>query len=446
MKVSYENFEIGRLIDLWGGTVRVNQEYQRGPVWTQVQKQMLIDSVFRGYPLPLFYLHEKTKINLRGEETHTHEVIDGQQRIRALEEFRSNKWRLLDPKHDANKMRLPSQVKQAPCPWGGRSFEELTAEQGGFFLNTSVNVVVISEATDEEVRDLFIRLQSGTTLSRQQIRDAWPGKVGPFIESLAGKGALIPKSSVFKFIDNRGNRDDADDDTDLYVNHRQACTQALLLFLERQKDPYGVTSVTAKNLDNLYHENTDFDAHGPVAQRFVRTLDLIEKTLTLANKRRDDTGTVFRKLEIFSLLLFYEELTRDPNTLVDEDVNSIATSLVKILAGLRQAVRGRATSLSTIKEHYDEFYWGILPYVQITKLDRNRAFSPEQKAKIRTRDKGICQICHSPVPQTEEEYDHVKPWILGGSTTLENGRLVHSRCHPRGRSAVTSQTRPATGD
>ncbi len=34
-----------------------NPEYQRGAVWTPAQKKKLVDSVLRGYPIPLFYLH-----------------------------------------------------------------------------------------------------------------------------------------------------------------------------------------------------------------------------------------------------------------------------------------------------------------------------------------------------------------------------------------------------
>ncbi len=35
--------------------IRPNPEYQRGLQWKRPQQQLLIDSVFRGYPLPRFY-------------------------------------------------------------------------------------------------------------------------------------------------------------------------------------------------------------------------------------------------------------------------------------------------------------------------------------------------------------------------------------------------------
>jgi uncharacterized protein with ParB-like and HNH nuclease domain len=38
-----------------------NPEYQRGAVWKTAQKKRLLDSVFRGYPIPLIYLHHISK-------------------------------------------------------------------------------------------------------------------------------------------------------------------------------------------------------------------------------------------------------------------------------------------------------------------------------------------------------------------------------------------------
>ena len=53
---------------------------------------------------------------------------------------------------------------------------------------------------------------------------------------------------------------------------------------------------------------------------------------------------------------------------------------------------------------------------------------------------GVCQICVQPVEQSDAEFDHFPiPHRDGGRTTLDNGRLVHKTCHPRGRP-------PAAGD
>ena len=71
----------------------VNSEYQRGAVWTVAQKKKLIDSVLREYPIPLIYLYHIKK-QVAGHMREDFEVIDGQQRLNALHEFREGAFKL----------------------------------------------------------------------------------------------------------------------------------------------------------------------------------------------------------------------------------------------------------------------------------------------------------------------------------------------------------------
>src|SRR5438128_666086 len=98
MQMEKAQYTIKEILDLhhdkW---LVVNQEYQRGAVWSQSQKKRLVDSIFRGYPIPLIYLHYIKKI-AAGMQKEGYEVIDGQQRINALYEFREGVFKLFDPK------------------------------------------------------------------------------------------------------------------------------------------------------------------------------------------------------------------------------------------------------------------------------------------------------------------------------------------------------------
>ena len=104
------------------------------------------------------------------------------------------------------------------------------------------------DALVDEVRDLFIRLQSGTALTRQQIRDAWPGNLGPFIERLAGKLDKHPTVPLFSLIDKRGQRSEDEEQRDYHVADRQVCGQLLRIFIARERDPYSYPSVSANEL------------------------------------------------------------------------------------------------------------------------------------------------------------------------------------------------------
>jgi hypothetical protein len=55
------------------------------------------------------------------------------------------------------------------------------------------------------------------------------------------------------------------------------------------------------------------------------------------------------------------------------------------------------------------------------------------------RQDGKCAACGEALSLAEADGDHFPmPYILGGPTTLENGRAVHREggCHPRGKSAT----------
>jgi len=81
MKTDPDDLKVRDLLDLKSSQMLVvNPEYQRGSVWTLPQKKKLVDSVLRGYPIPLIYLHHIRQAagKLVSER---YEVIDGQQRI-----------------------------------------------------------------------------------------------------------------------------------------------------------------------------------------------------------------------------------------------------------------------------------------------------------------------------------------------------------------------------
>lgn len=101
MKVNAETtaLAIGDIIDAWeDGSLSRNPEYQRGEAWSVTQQKLLIDSILRGYPLPRFYFHRQTgtKGLLGASPVDRFEIIDGQQRIIAMHEFKNNNWSLFD--------------------------------------------------------------------------------------------------------------------------------------------------------------------------------------------------------------------------------------------------------------------------------------------------------------------------------------------------------------
>ena len=65
----------------------VNRRYQRKLIWTLEEKQEFIDSLIRGYPVPIILLAESSN-----RDSNDLEIIDGMQRLDAVVSFIENKY------------------------------------------------------------------------------------------------------------------------------------------------------------------------------------------------------------------------------------------------------------------------------------------------------------------------------------------------------------------
>lgn len=284
----------------------------------------------------------------------------------------------------------------------------------------------------DEVRDLFIRLQSGTALSRQQIRDAWPGGIGPYIEKIGGKMSRQPKTVLFRLIDHRTFKQEDDELIDPYAADRQFCASMLLLFLARESDPLASPSLSASNLDAFYHQNTEFSPNGPTAQKFEAVLDLCTRVFERAAMIKGETTgrKKFKKLDVLAVSQLFQDLLRNPDLKINSTaVDAVAQELGK---GLAIFAAGKTTSGKAIRDFYDEFRKSLGDVG--VRLDSRRTFSEDQKEHILRQAAGKCAVCSEGIKDGDVEYDHFPvPWRDGGRTEVSNGRAVHSKCHPRGR-------------
>ena len=427
-----KKFKIAELVAAWkDSSLKINEEYQRGASWTTLQMQALVDSVFRKYPIPPIFLHEIKTQGLGGRETIRYEIVDGQQRIRALAEYFSDKFSLLDASD--KRLKLPNSLRQLPAPWGKRRFLELEEPLRKHLQENELDVfLIVGVANQDEVRDLFIRLQSGTALSRQQIRDAWPGTVGPFIERLAGKLKKAPSVTLFKQVDRRGSK--GEDERDPYEPDRQFCAQLFCLFLARESDYRSQQSIGANELDKVYHENTTFEVSGQTAKRFQETLERASKVFLAATTKtlggNDRRRIKFRKLDVIAAMLLIQDLSRGEHFRFDKGFDQALAKY--ILDDKEIPAAGRVTSGPTIARYYEAWRIPIISTIGI-HVDPKRLFDEADRKFIFGRDGGKCGICCQSVEEDEAEYDHYPlPHTLGGKTVVENGRLVHARCHPRG--------------
>ena len=120
MKTKQDFLSVKDLVELRkDDMVTPNPEYQRGAVWNPDQQKKLIDSVMRGYQLPIIYLHDKKK-TVAGRRKETFDIIDGQQRITALHSYVEGAFPLFAA--DDKRARFPKFLQDEPCLLGRKIF------------------------------------------------------------------------------------------------------------------------------------------------------------------------------------------------------------------------------------------------------------------------------------------------------------------------------------
>lgn len=278
----------------------VNPEYQRGSVWTPIQKKKLVDSVLRGYPIPLIYFHHIRQAagKLVSER---YEIIDGQQRINALSDFHEGAFKLLDPIKDEAEARFPDFIKKQDCAWGRKSFQELPKDLKDQFLRTPLRIVKIETHNPHEARDLFVRLQSGMPLNSQEKRDAWPGQFTDFVLQLGGKPGLAryPGHDFFNILMKAQKVQDRG-------KFRQLAAQIAMLYLSRRgADDNALCYINAEAIDDFYYEHLDFVSDAADARRLLYILDKIVELL------RDQKRSKIIGHEAIHLVLLVDSLSDD---------------------------------------------------------------------------------------------------------------------------------------
>lgn len=428
---------IGQLIEFEREQIlRVNHEYQRGLRWTEMQKRMFIDSIFRGYSIPAFYVHKRQTATTPFQNTHF-DIVDGQQRINAIYTYSEGAFSLLDPSEDSS-FRFPNFVKDFPCPWGGKRFGELSDELQAQLKSHKIVVYEITTANENSIRDLFIRLQGGTPLTPQDKRDSWPGNFTEFVLRVGGKSGVdkwfgLPLFKEIAKVTNESRR-------------RQLVAQIFMLFWTVRNE-MKFCDIKSVNIDSFYHAHVDFDEACNEARRFEKICGVLYHAL---HGKPRLVGHYLIHLFLLSDSLLEEYAPGWEHHLADklfeferrrretaEDIRDRREPEDRrYYAEYGHLTQTRSDSANTIRQRHAFFSEEMLKLLSPTKLDSIRPFSDFQRKTVFFRDMELCQWCRMEgnshrVTWEECEIHHAIPHSHGGSTDLQNAVLVHRDCHPK---------------
>jgi len=145
----------------------VNRKYQRKLVWTMKEKQSLIDSILKNFPIPLILLAEEKGSN-------QYEIIDGMQRLNAIFTFIENAFDCSGAYFDVREFSRANQAREAGLFESLPSDSEmLLPELCADFLDYQLAVTIYPAEDDDQVSEVFGRINSGgRQLSWQEKRQA----------------------------------------------------------------------------------------------------------------------------------------------------------------------------------------------------------------------------------------------------------------------------------
>lgn len=139
-------------------------EWQRAEVWTEDRKQLLIDTILRGWKIPKFYF---AKVSEAPEEF---EVVDGQQRLSAIFEF-----------FDGILTLSPETAQRV----GAETYTDLPDHIADAFDDYEIAYDEITDWTEEDLKEYFRRLQFGLTLTASEQLNAVHSNLTNFARQLS---------------------------------------------------------------------------------------------------------------------------------------------------------------------------------------------------------------------------------------------------------------------
>jgi hypothetical protein len=159
----------------------VNHDYQRSPeIWPASAKSYFIDTILAGFPFQKIYVYAHYDDKVERDDKIKKEIVDGQQRVMTMLEFLNNKFSISTPN----------------SPFKRKHYRDLLLEDRQRYVNTTVEVDLILQATPSEVLEMFRRINSYMAPLRpaEKRHAQWNGKFKWFINSLADEYSPVLKS------------------------------------------------------------------------------------------------------------------------------------------------------------------------------------------------------------------------------------------------------------
>lgn len=275
--------------------LELSPKYQRNPVWNLKAKSYLVDSILKGLPIPQLFIRQM--IDTRTKKT-MREVIDGQQRLRAIIEFVNNEFEI---------------QKSHNIELAGLRYDDLDEDLKEDFLGYEFPVEVIKVKDDSIIYDMFARLNTNSmTLNSQELRNAkyW-GEFKVFVYRLAAKWRYL-------FIDiNMFNDKQLSRMLDI-----EYMSSLIILIID------GIIAENQSKLDDYYKR---FDEDFPILEDVEHKLDCTLETIKrIFEDNMFETDYFQRKNYFYTLFAVIAHMLFGIENLESERLNEYSTANIDI--------------------------------------------------------------------------------------------------------------------
>ena len=228
------DFTVGKAL-AWRLSIEENAPYQReGAVWSTEQQQLFIDSLLNGYDVPKIYLHD-----LRGAQpTKVYAIVDGKQRLTTIWRFLADHLPLAAD-YKTIQANIPDEALAVQAPRAGERYSELDPVWQAVLRATYLSVVLIQNATVDDIEDLFARLNNGEPLNAAEKRNAIGGSMAALARELARHPFFTDRLPY-------GNE---------RYQHFDLATKVLMLETAVREDRAAVSDLHADRLDAFVREH-----------------------------------------------------------------------------------------------------------------------------------------------------------------------------------------------
>lgn len=398
--------------------INLDPTYQReGGVWSKEKQQLFIDSIVNGYDAPKIYMH-KVDADVDGFE---YAVVDGKQRISTLLAFLDGTLEFAsDFTYSGADCKVP--------PQPGDRFKDLLEETRELIKENALDVVIIHTKDEEEIEELFSRLNNGEKLNAAESRNALGGKMAGLVRDLAQEKFFTEK---LKFPNRR------------FAHYEVTCK---LIYLEQQMMRSGgiaYVDLKKKYLDTFvtqHREISDSEAlklmdsvkarlrgMEPIFER--GDIELSKQSYPqlmylFARQILDRYGATDIK-ELMKEFLADFRRERAKNLTRDEDQREAELSE---FGRLMQQGTNDAGSMRTRVDILTKRFLRANPDVVLK--DARRAFSAEERWVLWQRADKRCENCRTSLESVDDmDGDHIVWHVEGGPTSLSNARALCINCN-----------------